>query len=101
MPRGSTLPSRCAASRRERFSEDGPRGLGRGIQAEQRGQGRGHIGEACAGFEGALEIVDGATLQVKKTIPVNGRLHNVYVTPDNKYVITGSLRSQPMTKGRR
>jgi len=28
---------------------------------------------------------------------VNGRLHNVYVTPDNKYVVTGSIRSKMLT----
>ncbi len=46
---------------------------------------------------GALDVVDTATLTRTKSIPVNGRLHNVYVTPDNKYVITGSIRSQIIT----
>ena len=36
-----------------------------------------------------------ATLTLKKTIPTNGgRLHNVYVTPDNKYVVGGSIPSR-------
>ena len=30
-------------------------------------------------------------------MPVNGRLHNVYVTPDSKYVVTGSIRSGIVT----
>jgi len=38
-----------------------------------------------------------AELSVAKTIPVNGRLHNVYVTPDNQYVITGSIRTKVLT----
>src|SRR5215831_4233674 len=40
---------------------------------------------------GAIDIIDTATLTLKKTVPVNGRLHNVYVTPDNKYAIAGSI----------
>src|SRR5215211_5337127 len=46
---------------------------------------------------GALDIIDAATLTLKKSIPVNGRLHNVYVTPDGKHVITGSIRTKTLT----
>ena len=47
---------------------------------------------AIARGQGGLDIVDAATLTLKKTIPTNGgRLHNVYVTPDNKYVVGGSI----------
>jgi YVTN family beta-propeller protein len=47
---------------------------------------------AIARGKGGLDIVDAATLTLKKTIPANGgRLHNVYVTPDNKYVVGGSI----------
>ena len=46
---------------------------------------------------GALDIIDPATLTRTKSVPVNGRLHNVYVTPDSKYVITGSIRTGIMT----
>jgi YVTN family beta-propeller protein len=46
---------------------------------------------------GAVDIVDTATLTVTKSIPVNGRLHNVYVTPDGKYLITGSIRTKIIT----
>src|SRR5262249_6756091 len=38
-----------------------------------------------------------ATLTLKKTVPVNGRLHNVYVTPDNKYAIAGSIPKKLIT----
>src|SRR5258708_28535197 len=34
---------------------------------------------------GALDIVDTASLKLAKSIPVKGGLHNVYVTPDNKF----------------
>src|ERR1700676_3872781 len=47
---------------------------------------------AIAHGKGGLDIVDAATLTLKKTISANGgRLHNVYVTPDNKYVVGGSI----------
>ena len=46
---------------------------------------------AIAREPGALDIIDTATLTLKKTIPVNGRLHNVYVTPDGRYAVMGSI----------
>jgi YVTN family beta-propeller protein len=47
---------------------------------------------AIARGRGGLDIVDAATLTLKTTISTNGgRLHNVYVTPDNKYVVGGSI----------
>ena len=50
---------------------------------------------AIARGKGGLDIIDAATLTLKKTIPDNGgRLHNVYVTPDNKWVVGGSIPSK-------
>ena len=50
---------------------------------------------AVARGKGGLDIVDANTLTLKKTISTNGgRLHNVYVTPDSKYVIGGSIPSK-------
>src|SRR6516165_8892317 len=50
---------------------------------------------AIARGQGGLDIVDAATLTLKKTIPTNGgRLHDVYITPDNKYVVGGSIPSR-------
>ena len=50
---------------------------------------------AIARGRGGLDIVDAATLTLKKTISSNGgRLHNVYVTPDSKYVVGGSIPSK-------
>jgi YVTN family beta-propeller protein len=46
---------------------------------------------------GALDVIDTASLKLARTIPVRGRLHNVYVTPDNKYVVTGSIRGKMLT----
>jgi len=46
---------------------------------------------------GALDVIDASSLSRTKSIPVNGRLHNVYVTPDGKFVITGSIRAKTIT----
>jgi len=42
----------------------------------------GRVVVGIADDPGALDVIDTAELSVAKTIPVNGRLHNVYVTPD-------------------
>jgi YVTN family beta-propeller protein len=44
-----------------------------------------------------VSIIDTTSLTRTKSIPVHGRLHNVYVTPDGKYVITGSIRTKMLT----
>jgi YVTN family beta-propeller protein len=47
---------------------------------------------AIARGKGGLDIIDTATLTLKKTIPTDGgRLHDVYITPDQKYVVGGSI----------
>src|SRR5204862_802249 len=46
---------------------------------------------------GALDVIDTASLKLAKSIPVKGRLHNVYVTPDNKFAVTGSIRGKMLT----
>src|SRR5438309_10536701 len=57
----------------------------------------GRVVVGIADDPGALDVIDTTELSVAKSIPVNGRLHNVYVTPDNKYVITGSIRTKVLT----
>jgi YVTN family beta-propeller protein len=57
----------------------------------------GRIAVGIARDHGALDIVDPKTLELHATILVNGRLHNVYVTRDSKYVITGSIPSKVIT----
>jgi YVTN family beta-propeller protein len=44
--------------------------------------------------DGALDIVDTAANRLIKTIPTDGPLHNVYVTPDGKYAVAGSIEGQ-------
>jgi YVTN family beta-propeller protein len=57
----------------------------------------GRIVVAVARGKGGLDVVDAKTLTLKKTISTNGgRLHNVYVTPDGKYVIGGSIPSKKL-----
>jgi YVTN family beta-propeller protein len=46
---------------------------------------------------GAVDVIDAATLTRTKSILVNGRLHNVYVTPDGKHLITGSIPGKLLT----
>jgi YVTN family beta-propeller protein len=46
---------------------------------------------------GALDIVDTQTLERVKSVPVKGGLHNVYVTPDDKYAVAGSIRGKILT----
>jgi YVTN family beta-propeller protein len=55
----------------------------------------GRIVVGIAHDPGALDIVDPATLTRTKSVSVNGRLQ--YVTPDSKYVVTGSIRSGIVT----
>src|SRR2546430_7436368 len=46
---------------------------------------------------GALDVIDTASLTRTNSIRADGPLHNVYVTPDGKYVITGSIRTKTIT----
>jgi YVTN family beta-propeller protein len=52
---------------------------------------------AIARDPGAVDVVDAATLTRTKTIPVRGRLHNIYVTPDGKFLIAGSIPKKLLT----
>jgi YVTN family beta-propeller protein len=40
---------------------------------------------------GAVDVIDTASLTNVKSIPVKGAIHNVYVTPDGKYAVAGSI----------
>ncbi len=46
---------------------------------------------------GALDVVDTRRLALTHTIPVHGRQHNVYVTPDGRYAVAGSVRDKMLT----
>ena len=47
--------------------------------------------------EGRAHVIDTATRRLVKSILVNAPLHNVYVTPDGKYAIAGSIAGQMVT----
>ena len=46
--------------------------------------------------QGALDVIDTVSLNRVKSIPVDG-VHNVYVTPDGKYAVSGSLEGKSAT----
>jgi YVTN family beta-propeller protein len=46
---------------------------------------------------GALDFIDTAELKLVKTLPMKGRLHNVYVTPDGRYAVAGSIPGKSAT----
>ena len=46
---------------------------------------------------GAVDVIDTASLQKVKSIPVKGAVHNTYVTPDGKYVVAGSVAGKTVT----
>jgi YVTN family beta-propeller protein len=46
---------------------------------------------------GAVDVIDTTSLTRVKTIPVNRSVHNVYVTPDDKYAVAGSIESKSAT----
>lgn len=57
----------------------------------------GRILVGIARGQGALDIIDPVKLEVVKTIPTHGRLHNIYTTADSNYVITGSVQTGVFT----
>ena len=46
---------------------------------------------------GAVDVIDAKSLTRTKSILVKGRLHNIYVTPDGKHLIAGSIPGKLMT----
>ena len=46
---------------------------------------------------GAVDVIDTASLTNIKSIPVKGAIHNVYVTPDGKYALAGSIEGKMLT----
>jgi YVTN family beta-propeller protein len=41
-----------------------------------------------------VDVIDTSTLDRTKSIPVDGNVHNVFVTPDGKYAVSGSLENK-------
>jgi YVTN family beta-propeller protein len=56
----------------------------------------GRIVVAIAQEPGALDIIE-PKLERRVSVLTNGRLHNVYVTPDSRYAIMGSTRTNIFT----
>src|SRR6516164_1435234 len=52
-----------------------------------------HVYVGIAQAPGAVDVIETASLTNVKSIPVKGAIHNVYVTPDGKYVVAGSIPS--------
>ena len=46
---------------------------------------------------GAVEVIDTVTLERITSIPTGGGIHNVYVTPDSRFVVAGSIAGRKMT----
>ncbi|HEY6945579.1 MAG TPA: YncE family protein, partial [Candidatus Acidoferrum sp.] len=46
---------------------------------------------------GAVDVVDTTSLTLAKTNPINRSIHNIYVTPDGKYAVAGSIESKSTT----
>ena len=46
---------------------------------------------------GVVYVIDTASLKRVKSIAVDGGVHNVYVTPDGRYAVSGSLESKAAT----
>jgi YVTN family beta-propeller protein len=43
---------------------------------------------------GGVDVIDTGSLEKIKTIPIPGGIHDLYLTPDGKYVVAGANRNQ-------
>jgi len=46
---------------------------------------------------GTVDVIDTKLLRRTNSIPVDGSVHNVYVTPDGKYAVSGSIENKSAT----
>ena len=44
-----------------------------------------------------VDVVETASLTLSRSIPVDGSVHNVFVTPDGKYAVSGSIENKAAT----
>jgi YVTN family beta-propeller protein len=49
-----------------------------------------HFPQIRAQATGGVDVIDTGSLQNVKTIPIKGGIHDLYVTPDGKYVVCGA-----------
>jgi len=52
---------------------------------------------SIAAAPGGVDVIDTASAEKVKTIPTKGTIHNTYVTPDGKYVVSGSIPAKNIT----
>ena len=52
---------------------------------------------SITGGPGFVDVVDTGSGTRAKSIPVKGAVHNTYVTPDGRYVVSGSIAGKVMT----
>jgi YVTN family beta-propeller protein len=46
---------------------------------------------------GAVDVIDADSMAKLKTVAVKGEIHNVYVTPDGKHVVAGSIAASTIS----
>ena len=46
---------------------------------------------------GIVDVIDTTSFRKVKSIPVDGSVHNVFVTPDGKYAVSGSIENKAAT----
>jgi YVTN family beta-propeller protein len=52
---------------------------------------------AIAQAPGAVDVVDTASMTRTKSIPIDGAVHNTFVTPDGRFVVAGSIAGRSLT----
>ena len=43
---------------------------------------------------GSVDVIDTKSLERTKSISVDGSVHNIFVTPDGKYAVSGSIENK-------
>jgi YVTN family beta-propeller protein len=46
---------------------------------------------------GAVDVIDTVALKNIKSVPTKGEIHNVYVTPDSKFAVAGSIQASTIS----
>lgn len=57
----------------------------------------GRVVVAIRTLPGAVDVIDTVSLTLARTIPIQRSIHNIYVTPDGKYAVAGSIESKSAT----
>ena len=54
----------------------------------------GHVLVGIRSAPGALDVVDTSSLTLAKTLAIQRTIHNIYVTPDGRFAVAGSVESK-------